>query len=136
MATVGVSYEYTVTASDPDGPSFGLRFIVIDENIAWLSTEDLGNGNLKLSGVPSIDDIGVHRFKIQVFDAANLPAEKEIEVTVQLNLAGGPGFNNDIDASSTGDQPPADNPTPTETPTATPTATPMETPTATPIVAS
>lgn len=91
-ATVGIYYSHHITATDPDGPSFGLRFSFVEE-INWLSLEDLGNGVLRLYGTPSIDDLGVYTFKIQLFDAMNLMTEKEIQVTVQQNLAGGPGFN-------------------------------------------
>ena len=88
------------------------------EDIGWLSTEDLGNGKLRLSGTPSITDFGIHRFKIQVFDAFNAMTEQEIEVTVQLNVTGSANGENPNTATD-GEQPPAENPTPTETPTVT-----------------
>jgi hypothetical protein len=115
-ATVDISYSYTITATDPDGPSSGIRFNVI-EDIGWLSTEDSRNGELKLSGTPSINDVGVHTFKIQIFDALNAMTEQEIEVTVQSAVTGSSTGENPY--STNGEQPPAENPTPTETPTVT-----------------
>jgi hypothetical protein len=114
-ATVDIFYSYTITATDPDGPPSELSIKAIEE-IGWLSTEDLKNGELKLFGTPSITDIGIHRFKIQIFDAFAM-TEQEIEVTVQSAVTGSSTGENPY--STNGEQPPAENPTPTETPTVT-----------------
>ena len=78
-----------MTVSDSDG-SFGeLRLDVLDKP-AWLRIEFLEPNYLKFSGPPSPADVGEHKVKIQVHDAAGGTGEKEFIITVAPNTALGP----------------------------------------------
>ena len=78
-----------MTANDGDGSPADLRFEVL-EKPAWLQFEFLGNGYLKLYGHPLDTDVGDHKVKIFVYDAAGGIDAIEFMITVAPSTATGP----------------------------------------------
>lgn len=78
-----------MTVSDSDGSFAELRLDVLAKP-AWLHIEFLEPNYLKFSGPPSSADVGEHKVKIQVHDAAGGTGEKEFVITVAPNTALGP----------------------------------------------
>ncbi|MCR9253997.1 MAG: endonuclease [bacterium] len=79
-ATEGVSYNYNVTTSDPDGDALTISGSVP----TWLNLTDNGNGTASLSGTPSQSNIGSHAITISVTDGIiTSPIEQSFTVTVE-----------------------------------------------------
>lgn len=78
----GASYQYNLTASDPNlstGDVLTLSSVGIPQ---WLSLVDNGDGTGVLSGVPGVEDIGVHSVEIRVEDSSGLSDTQSFTITV------------------------------------------------------
>ena len=74
-ATEGVTYRYTLTASDPDGTTPTISAPTLP---AWLTFQ----APATISGTPSEDDAGTHAVTMRVTDGTAAPVEQRFEIAV------------------------------------------------------
>jgi VCBS repeat-containing protein len=75
-ATEGVTYRYTLTASDPDGNAL---LITAPTLPAWLTF----SGPATIAGTPAQSDAGPHQITMEVSDGVAAPVPLRFQITVQ-----------------------------------------------------
>jgi VCBS repeat-containing protein len=75
-ATEGVTYRYTLTASDPDGNAL---LITAPTLPAWLTF----SGPATIAGTPAQSDAGPHQITMEVSDGVAPPVPLRFQITVQ-----------------------------------------------------
>jgi len=82
-ATVGATYSYTITASDPDASD--ALTMTAPLLPGWLAFADMGDGTATLSGTPQASDVGEHTVGLLVQDSGGLNATQLFSITVEAD---------------------------------------------------
>ncbi len=90
-ATEGVTYTYSITATDVDVGDTGELDITALTNPAWLTLTDRGSGVATLSGIPSNANVGDHTVTLQVEDDSGAVGTQSFTITV-ANVNDAPEF--------------------------------------------
>jgi hypothetical protein len=79
-ASVGESYSYIISTSDPDAGDTRILSATVKPN--WLTLTDNGDGTGSLNGAPTNGDVGSHAVTLQVADADNATATQSFQLQV------------------------------------------------------
>jgi hypothetical protein len=84
QALVEGSYEYGISATDPDGGGVSLQAVTLP---SWMTFADEGGGEAVLSGTPSSFDEGTHSVVLVVEDEDDNRTRQSFDVRVTENYA-------------------------------------------------
>lgn len=93
FATFDVEYVYDVVAVDRLGETV---IITAPTLPAWASFQNLGNGQARINGTPSVTDAGNHAFALVATDATGNTANQNFTVNVSANHVPVIDFGNDF----------------------------------------